>query len=114
MQQSDLLKSISQGKMNSMQIGVIMICWLINMLDGFDVLAIAYTAPSISEEWQLSPGKLGVVLSAGLAGMALGALFIAPLADLFGRRKIILVSRDHIPHAGDARSIPPPAHRSAS
>ena len=90
MQQADLIKSISQGQMKSLQIGIILICWLINMLDGFDVLAIAYAAPTISEEWQLAPEKLGIVLSAGLAGMALGALFIAPLADRFGRRKIIL------------------------
>ena len=29
-------------------------------------------------------------LSAGLVGMALGAMFIAPLADRFGRRRMIL------------------------
>ena len=90
MQQSEFIKAVSQGKMTAMQIGVIAICWFINMLDGFDVLAIAYTAPTISEEWQLAPEKLGVVLSAGLVGMALGAMFIAPLADRFGRRRIIL------------------------
>ncbi len=90
MQQSELLKALNQGKITTIQIGVIVICWFINMLDGFDVLAIAYTAPSITEEWALAPEKLGVVLSAGLVGMALGAMFIAPLADRFGRRRIIL------------------------
>ena len=70
MQQSELLKAINQGKITSMQIGVIVICWFINMLDGFDVLAIAYTAPSITEEWALAPERLGVVLSASLVGMA--------------------------------------------
>lgn len=90
MQESELVKAINQGKVTSMQIGVIIICWVINMLDGFDVLAIAYTAPTIKEQWQLAPDQLGVALSAGLVGMALGALFIAPLADRFGRRKIIL------------------------
>lgn len=90
MQQSEFVKAINQGKMTSMQIGVITICWFINMLDGFDVLAIAYTAPTISEEWRLAPEKLGIVLSAGLVGMSLGAMLIAPLADRFGRRNIIL------------------------
>lgn len=90
MQQSELVDAINQKKMASMQIGVILICWIINMLDGFDVLAIAYAAPSITEEWGLAAGKLGVVLSAGLVGMALGALFIAPLADRVGRRKVTL------------------------
>lgn len=90
MQQSELVNAVNQGKITSMQIGVIAICWIINMLDGFDVLAIAYAAPTITEEWGLASGQLGVVLSAGLVGMALGALFIAPLADRYGRRKIIL------------------------
>jgi len=90
MQESELIKAINQGKVTAMQVGVIAICWIINMLDGFDVLAIAYAAPTIKEEWQLAPEQLGLALSAGLVGMALGALFIAPLADRFGRRNIIL------------------------
>jgi benzoate transport len=90
MQQADFINAINRGKMRPMQIGVIAVCWFINMLDGFDVLAIAYTAPSITEELQLAPSVLGIVLSAGLVGMALGAIFIAPLADHLGRRTIIL------------------------
>jgi benzoate transport len=90
MQQADFFNAIHQGRLTKVQSGVMISCWFINMLDGFDVLAIAFTAPTISAEWQLQPGTLGVVLSAGLVGMALGALFIAPLADRFGRRTIIL------------------------
>lgn len=90
MQQAEFFRTFSQGKSSSMQLAIIGICWLINMLDGFDVLAIAYTAPAISADWQLSPESLGVILSAGLVGMALGALLIAPLADRFGRRIVIL------------------------
>jgi len=90
MHAADFFKIIDQGRLTRTQLGVIAVCWLINMLDGFDVLAIAYTAPTISVEWQLAPETLGVVLSAGLVGMALGALLIAPLADRFGRRLVIL------------------------
>jgi MFS family permease len=90
MHAADFFKILDQGRLTRTQLGVIAVCWLINMLDGFDVLAIAYTAPTISAEWQLAPETLGVVLSAGLVGMALGALLIAPLADRFGRRLVIL------------------------
>ena len=62
------------------------------MLDGFDILAISYTAPSITQEWALSPQQLGAVFSAGLLGMALGAMFIGPYSDRIGRRFIVLVS----------------------
>tara|TARA_B110000879_G_scaffold7969_1_gene10165 strand:- start:3508 stop:4725 length:1218 start_codon:yes stop_codon:yes gene_type:complete len=63
-----------------------------NIFDGMDVLIISYCAPAISNSWNLGPEALGVVFSAGLAGMALGALFLAPYSDSFGRKKIILLS----------------------
>ena len=57
-----------------------------------DRLIISYCAPAISNSWNIGPEALGVVFSAGLAGMALGALFLAPYSDSFGRKKIILLS----------------------
>jgi benzoate transport len=87
-------KSVSQmiddRPMKRFQWGVIALCFLINMLDGFDVLVMAFTAASVSAHWSLSGTQLGYLLSAGLVGMAIGSLFIAPWADRFGRRPLIL------------------------
>ena len=74
------------------QILAVSLCGLINIFDGFDALAIAYTAPAISTEWSLSPGALGIVFSAGYFGMAIGALTLGTLSDHIGRRKMILFS----------------------
>ena len=74
------------------QILAVSLCGLINIFDGFDALAIAYTAPAISAEWSLSPGALGIVFSAGYLGMAIGALTLGTLSDHIGRRKMILFS----------------------
>jgi AAHS family 4-hydroxybenzoate transporter-like MFS transporter len=74
------------------QIVAISLCALINVFDGFDALAIAYTAPAISSEWSLSPGTLGIVFSAGYLGMAIGAMTLGTLSDHIGRRKMILCS----------------------
>jgi benzoate transport len=88
-------KSIGQlmdeKPMAGFQWAVIGLCFLINMLDGFDVLVMAFTAASVSSEWALTGTRLGYLLSAGLVGMAVGSLFIAPWADRFGRRPLILV-----------------------
>lgn len=65
---------------------------LLNMLDGFDVLALAFTAKSIKTELGLSDLQIGTLLSAGLIGMMLGALLLAPLADKFGRRPLLLAA----------------------
>jgi benzoate transport len=82
----------SDSRWTARQILVVATCFILNMLDGMDVLILSYVAPALSADWQVSPESLGVVFSAGLAGMAAGGLLIAPLADRFGRRKLILAS----------------------
>ncbi|KAB0508991.1 MFS transporter [Pseudomonas moorei] len=83
---------LDHKEMGRFQWAVVALCFLINMLDGFDVLVMAFTAASVSNEWELSGIQLGYLLSAGLVGMGLGSLFIAPWADRFGRRPLILLS----------------------
>ena len=63
-----------------------------NILDGIDVLIISYSAPDIISNLNINPKELGVVFSGGLLGMAIGALFLAPYADIIGRKKIIIIS----------------------
>ncbi len=80
------------GKISALQLSTMLICFLVNMLDGMDVMVISYAAPSIAKAWGTSPQALGIVFSAGLVGMAVGGMFLASRADIFGRRKVILVS----------------------
>ena len=82
---------IQDDKMVPFQYVTIFICFLMNMLDGMDVLVIAFTASAISTQWSISPRELGVVFSAALVGMTLGALLIAPLADRIGRKRLMLI-----------------------
>jgi benzoate transport len=77
-------------RMSGFQWLAVAICVLLNMLDGFDVMVMAFTAPHVSADWQLSGKALGLMLSAGLVGMALGSLLLGPLADRIGRRPMIL------------------------
>ena len=83
---------IRNGPMTPFQIGVVTLCVLIAGLDGFDVLVIAYTAPSIVHEWGLAPTDLGIIFGAGVLGMALGNAFVAPIGDKVGRKPIAIVS----------------------
>lgn len=71
---------------------VLALCTLVILLDGFDVQAIAFTAPAIARDWSLAPGSLGPVFAAGLVGMAGGALLIGPLGDRYGRRAALIAS----------------------
>ncbi|MBT2135390.1 MFS transporter [Croceibacterium sp. LX-88] len=76
--------------MNLQQYGVIGLCVLINMIDGYDILALAQAGSALKREWGLSDAALGTLLSMNLVGMALGALGVSPVADQFGRRPAIL------------------------
>ena len=59
--------------MSTFQFAALAVCVGLNMLDGFDVLVMSFTASGVSAEWKLSGGQLGLLLSAGLAGMAAGS-----------------------------------------
>jgi benzoate transport len=89
---SDLRRLLGQGKMSGHQIVAITVCMGLNMLDGFDILVMSFAAPGASAEWKLSGSQLGVLFSAALVGMACGSLFLAPRADRFGRRAIVMLS----------------------
>lgn len=83
-QRTELLDTVSRY-----QIGVIAICVAINIFEAFDLFAMAYAAPVLSQDWGLEPESLGVVLSAVFVGMALGSALVAPLSDHFGRRTVM-------------------------
>jgi MFS family permease len=76
-----LAPNLERGSMSRFQVAAILICTFINMMDGFDVLVIAFTAPAIATEWQLSGTVVGMLLSAGLVGMVIGSLALGPLAQ---------------------------------
>lgn len=88
----ELRNRINHSKMSPYQWLIVGLCLLLNALDGFDVLAMAFTATSVSKEFGLSGTDLGLLLSAGLVGMAIGSLVLAPFADVIGRRPTILIS----------------------
>lgn len=83
---------IDEGNISYQQVLVVCLCLIFNMLDGFDITAMAVTADAVGTEMQLTEDKLGFVFSFSLAGMMLGAMFLAPLSDVFGRRTVIIAS----------------------
>jgi benzoate transport len=87
----DIKSIIDERKMTALQYTTIFICFLMNMLDGMDVMIISYAAPSIAKAWTISPEALGIVFSAGLLGMTVGTMFLAPKTDVIGRRPMILL-----------------------
>ncbi|GAA0266427.1 MFS transporter [Alteraurantiacibacter aestuarii] len=77
--------------MNLKQYGVVALCVLINMIDGYDILALAQAGSALKTEWGMSDAALGTLLAMNLVGMAVGALGVSPVADQWGRRPAMLI-----------------------
>lgn len=78
--------------MTPFQWSVVVICILLTVVDGYEILVAAFTLPALVREWNLSETQVGLVASIGTLGMGLGAAFLSPMADWIGRRKHILAS----------------------
>lgn len=71
---------------------VTLLCWLIVVFDGYDLIVYGTTIPPLLKEpgWHLTPATAGFVGSLAFAGMLVGALGAGYLADRLGRRRTIL------------------------
>ena len=83
---------IDDGQVSGQQVLVVGLCMFFNMLDGFDITAMAVVAGAVSKELQLTDDRLGLIFSFALAGMMAGAMLLAPVSDVIGRRKVIILS----------------------
>jgi benzoate transport len=83
---------IDNGRISRQQVLVVVLCMFFNMLDGFDIIAMAVVAGEVSREMMLPADKVGWIFSFALAGMVAGAMLLAPISDIVGRRKVIVVS----------------------
>ncbi|KAD4059827.1 MFS transporter [Arthrobacter yangruifuii] len=82
---------IEKSPMSRRQVAIIAICTALYMIDGFDVLVMAFSASHVEDEWGLSGAQLGYLLSAALVGMAVGSIFVSTVSDIIGRRKTLLI-----------------------
>ncbi|WP_413481488.1 MFS transporter [Serratia proteamaculans] len=71
---------------------IILLGFIVVALDGFDITLMGFIAPELKSEWGVSNQQLGMVMSAALVGLTLGALLSGPLADWLGRKVIIINS----------------------
>lgn len=60
--------------------------------DAYTVLVIAFAMPQLVKEWDLSPGQVGLILSAGYLGQLFGAIGFGWLAERIGRLPTLLIT----------------------
>lgn len=73
------------------QLGVVLMCTLLNALDGYDIFIMGFAIPYLPDDFA-SDAANGYLLSASLVGMGIGSIVFAPMADRFGRRALLIAA----------------------
>lgn len=68
------------------------LCFGVMMIEGFDIQAMGVAAPALGPELKLSREVLGQALSASNIGLVFGAILGGWLADVFGRKPVLVGS----------------------
>lgn len=71
---------------------ILALCVLVVVLDGFDTQIVGFLVTAMASTLNVTPQALAPVFAAGLFGLMLGAMLLAPIADRFGRKRILVLS----------------------
>jgi AAHS family benzoate transporter-like MFS transporter len=91
MHKLDIHKLADEAKLNRFHCTVLLWCFLILVLDGYDLAVVGAALPSIMKDMGVSAAKAGFMASSALFGMMFGAIFFGTLADRLGRPKMIAI-----------------------
>ncbi|HEV7907037.1 MAG TPA: MFS transporter [Pseudonocardiaceae bacterium] len=81
---------MERARIGPVRVLVVALCAVVALFDGFDLQIIGLAALSIAATMHIPVAALGAVFSAALAGLAVGGLAIAPLADRVGRKAVLV------------------------
>src|ERR1700689_370200 len=83
---------LDQRGLGAFQIKLIIWSVLLAMIDGYDIGAIAFAAPSLIREWHVAPRELALVLSASNIGVLFGSQIFGWIGDRHGRKTALILS----------------------
>jgi MFS transporter, AAHS family, 4-hydroxybenzoate transporter len=86
----DVAKFLSDLPFTRFHVQLLVICSLVTFFDGLDFSLISFTLPYLRDEMGLSDAMTGYVSSAAFAGQMVGSLVGSYLADIYGRRPVII------------------------
>ena len=91
MEKVDINDVVDRAKFNRFHFGVMMLCALLLIFDGYDLFIYGVVLPVLMDEWSLTPVQAGALGSYALFGMMFGAFIFGPMADRIGRKKGVMI-----------------------
>jgi len=91
MQTVNMQKLIDESKFNGYHAMILAWCFLVLVLDGYDLAVVGAALPLIMKEMGVTATTAGFMASSALFGMMLGAMFFGTLADKVGRPLMLVI-----------------------
>ena len=88
----DVANFLQGLKFTKFHLQILLLSCLVTFFDGLDFSLIAYTLPYIRDEMSLTPEAMGNISMAAFIGQMIGSLVGSYIADLIGRRPVIIIS----------------------
>lgn len=86
MRRIDVHRLADEAKFNSFHLSVLIWCFGVLVIDGYDLGVVGTALPSIIKEMGVDATTAGFMASSALFGMTFGAIILGTLADKIGRR----------------------------
>ena len=88
----DITQIVDRQPVTRFLIGVLFLCTLVTLADGYNISVIAFAAPGIVKAWHLNRAALGPLFSSSLVAGLIGPFLFGTLGDRIGRRSSMIAA----------------------
>src|ERR1700730_13216722 len=86
----DVGEFINNRRLGAVQITVMLLCAAIMTVDGYDVFVMGFLLQPVAQSFGVPPAAITSVFVVQSVGLALGTWIVSPLADRYGRLRLLL------------------------
>ena len=86
----DVTAFFEKTGMTRFHLWLLQISSFVTLFDGLDFSLVSFTLPYLRDELHLDDAMMGLVTAAGFLGQMIGSLAGSYLADVYGRRPVII------------------------
>jgi AAHS family 4-hydroxybenzoate transporter-like MFS transporter len=91
-QSLDITQIVDRQKVSPFLLGVLFLCTVVTLADGYNISVTAFAAPGIVKAWHISHSALGSLLSSSLVAGLIGPFLFGMLGDRIGRRSAMIAA----------------------
>ncbi len=91
-QNIDVTQVVDRQTVGRFLFGVLFLCTLVTLADGYNISVVSFAAPGIIKAWHTDRAAFGLVISSSLVAGLIGPFLFGNLGDRIGRRYAMIVA----------------------